>query len=182
MARWPFRNIPHTQKQKGMISRCMGWREITRSALLIKWKSRKIVLGVQIIELHLLKDTSGYSCSGSILSTVSHKHSVCISHKQLENTFFCINYITVQKEQSHQSLKMHIWTHSCLLPNSPWDRETVYQHQLQQFLWLFVELLLIIFVCCEDKLTAWAKVRRHRFVKIMSEGTCRLSFKKIFLC
>lgn len=121
MARWPFRNIPHTQKQKGMISRCMGWREITRSVLLIKWKSRKIVLGVQIIELHLLKDTSGYSCSGSILSTVSHKHSVCISHKQLENTFFCINYITVQKEQSHQSLKMHIWTHSCLLPNSPWD-------------------------------------------------------------
>lgn len=178
MARWPFRNIPHTQQQKGMISRCMGWREITRSVLLIKWKSRKIVLGVQIIELHLLKDTSGYSCSGSILSTVSHKHSVCIFHKQLENTFFCIIYITMQKEQSHQSLKMHIWTHSCLLPNSPWD--CLSASVAAVFLWLFAELLLIIFGCCEDKLTAWAKVRR--FVKIMSEDTCRLSFKKMFLC
>lgn len=86
----------------------------------------------------------------------------------------------MQKAQSHQSLKLHIWTHSCLLPNSPWD--CLSASVAAVFLWLFAELLLIIFVCCEDKLTAWAKVRRHRFVKIMSEDTCWLSFKKIVLC
>lgn len=53
-----WRRIPHRQKQKWMISRRTGWRGITRSVPLIKWKSRKIVLGgtnnwVRAIEGHI---------------------------------------------------------------------------------------------------------------------------------
>lgn len=83
MARWPFKPSTQTETEE-MISGCSGWRGITRSALLIKWKSRKIVLGgtnnwVRAIEGHcrlqLLRLNTEHSAAQTFCPLFQHTNS-----------------------------------------------------------------------------------------------------------